>query len=129
MTFTIHTSTLFDPKQKVFLTNASITVDPITGCVVKMFERETKFDDEVPEGDIDLRGKVVMPGFVDAHTHIFLHDYRQVTTSIHSEAMLKLIARERASVNQKRDESQVERILRAANHCRIALLAGYTTYR
>ena len=36
---------------------------------------------------------------------------------------------ENPSVNQKRDESFVERIIRAVNHCRIALLAGYTTYR
>ena len=32
-------------------------------------------------------------------------------------------------MNQKRDESFVERIVRAVNHCRVALLAGYTTYR
>jgi imidazolonepropionase-like amidohydrolase len=28
-----------------------------------------------------------------------------------------------------RDESLVERVIRATNHCRAALLAGYTTYR
>ena len=37
--------------------------------------------------------------------------------------------RENPSVNQKRDESFVERIVRSVNHCRIGLLAGYTTYR
>jgi imidazolonepropionase-like amidohydrolase len=31
--------------------------------------------EELGPDDIDLRGKVAMPGFVDAHTHIFLHDY------------------------------------------------------
>ena len=30
---------------------------------------------------------------------------------------------------QKRDESVVERIVRATHHCRTALLSGYTTYR
>lgn len=39
------------------------------------------------------------------------------------------LSSERPSVNQKRDESIVERTVRAVNHCRIALLAGYTTYR
>lgn len=111
MTFKIHTSTLFDPKKKAFLANISITVDPSTGAIVDIFERSVELVN-VPHGDVDLRGKLVMPGFVDSHTHIFLHDYR-----------------ERPSVNQKRDESVVERILRAANNCRTALLAGYTTYR
>lgn len=112
MAFTIHTSTLFDPKERAFLTDISIVVDPGTGAIVDVSKRSHELGDKVPEGDVDLRGKIVMPGFVDAHTHIFLHDYR-----------------ERPSVNQKRDESVVERILRAANHCRTALLAGYTTYR
>ncbi|RDL41622.1 Uncharacterized protein BP5553_01601 [Venustampulla echinocandica] len=111
MSYTIHTSTLFDPKKKKFVSEVSITVEPITGTIIKVYERTEKLE-EVPEGDVDLREKVVMPGFVEAHSHIFLHDYD-----------------ERASVNQKRDESVVERIIRASNHCRTALLAGYTTYR
>ena len=36
---------------------------------------------------------------------------------------------ETPSTQQKRDESFVERIVRAINHCRLGLLAGYTTYR
>jgi imidazolonepropionase-like amidohydrolase len=39
---------------------------------------------------------------------------------LHSEA---------SAITQKRDESVPERIIRAVNHCRTALLAGYTTYR
>lgn len=53
-----------------------------------------------------------MPGLVDAHTHIFLHDY--ATTS---------------SINQEQDESIVERIIRATLNCKQGLQAGYTTYR
>jgi len=49
---------------------------------------------------------------VDAHTHIFLHAYSEVS-----------------SINQMRDESLVERVIRATNHCRAGLLAGFTTYR
>ena len=36
---------------------------------------------------------------------------------------------EAGALKQKRDESMTERIVRAVNHCRTALLAGYTTYR
>jgi hypothetical protein len=36
---------------------------------------------------------------------------------------------ETPALQQKRDESMTERVVRAVNHCRTALLAGYTTYR
>lgn len=108
---TIHTSNLFDPKRKAFLPNQSITIDPTSGLVTSIYARasEPKTIDTI---DIDLRGKTVLPGFVDAHAHIFLHAYSETP-----------------SINQERDESFVERILRATNHCRSALMAGYTTYR
>lgn len=73
---TIHTSVLFDPKRKAFVKDASITVDPVSGNITNFFQRTETLGDPVPENDVDLRGKVVMPGFVDAHTHIFLHDYK-----------------------------------------------------
>lgn len=111
---TIHTSQLFDPKEKKVLSNTSIVVDRQTGNIVKVFQRENDegISSSPSEDVVDLRGKFVMPGFVDAHTHIFLHSYD-----------------ERPSLQQKRDESVIERVVRAVNHCRIALLAGYTTYR
>ncbi|KAL4875349.1 amidohydrolase [Aspergillus karnatakaensis] len=110
-TYTVHTSSLFDPKQKAVLSDISITVDTQTGTITDVFARSEPLA-SIAAGDVDLRGQFVMPGLVDAHTHIFLHSYD-----------------ERPSLQQKRDESIVERIVRAANHCRIALLAGYTTYR
>lgn len=74
--FTLHTSSLFDPKVKKFRQNISVTVDSATGLIVQVFERE---GDELPNtpspADIDLRGKYVLPGLVDAHTHVFLHSY------------------------------------------------------
>lgn len=74
-TFTIHTSVLFDPKKKAFIRNVSIDVDPGKGTIAG-FAQQSPEDPVVLEvGDIDLRGKVVMPGFVDSHTHIFLHSY------------------------------------------------------
>lgn len=74
---TIHASTLFDPKKKAFVSNVSITVDPKTGLIVEVTQRPVPDDlgETVPDGDVDLRGRIVMPGFVDAHTHIFLHSY------------------------------------------------------
>lgn len=74
---TIYTSTLFDPKKRAFVSNISITVDPASGLIVDVAERRPgELGSSVPAGDIDLRDKVVMPGFVDAHTHIFIHSYK-----------------------------------------------------
>lgn len=109
-TITIHSSLLFDPRKKAFVKNVSLKIDPQRGSIADIYERQS--DDEIRDGDIDLRGKVVMPGFVDAHTHIFLHPYS-----------------ERSSTEQMRDESIIERTVRATNHLRAALLSGYTTYR
>lgn len=110
--FTIHTSQLFDPAKLEVLSDISVIVNPATSLVEKVYRRTEPLSDHVPEGDVDLRGKFVMPGFVDAHTHIFLHSYWETP-----------------SAQQKRDESFVERIIRSVNHCRAALMAGYTTYR
>ncbi|KAG8167802.1 hypothetical protein KVR01_003491 [Diaporthe batatas] len=107
---TLHSSTLFDPRKKAFINNVSIKIDTQSGGIADVYTRAS--DDEIRGDDIDLRGKVVMPGFVDAHTHIFLHPYS-----------------ERSSTEQMRDESIVERTVRATNHVREALLSGYTTYR
>jgi imidazolonepropionase-like amidohydrolase len=76
--YTLHTSSLFDPKLKKVRRNVSITVDSATGLIHRVYERDDKrqdFSDVMKEGDVDLRGKFVMPGLVDAHTHVFLHSY------------------------------------------------------
>jgi imidazolonepropionase-like amidohydrolase len=75
---TLHTSTLFDPKPKKFIKDISIIVDTDTGLITKIITRndsERHLPEPMPENEVDLRGKFVMPGFVDAHTHIFLHSY------------------------------------------------------
>lgn len=75
---TIYTSTIFDPKKKMFLSNISLTVDTSNGLIKSIFQHDdasSPLPDPLPENSIDLRGKFVMPGFVDAHTHIFLHSY------------------------------------------------------
>ncbi|KAJ4347794.1 uncharacterized protein N0V89_009164 [Didymosphaeria variabile] len=111
--FTIHTSLLFSPHLKTFLPNVSLLISPTTGLVLRTHTRSTSsIPSPLPPSDIDLTHLVVLPGFVDAHTHIFLHPYAE-TPALH----------------QILHESLVERTLRAANHARAALAAGYTTYR
>ncbi|KAI0970840.1 hypothetical protein F4678DRAFT_105602 [Xylaria arbuscula] len=113
-TQTIHTSSLFDSRKKQFVSNISIEVDTITGLITRTYERSQSlpFENVSNSETIDLRGLTVIPGLVDAHTHIFLHGYSHTP-----------------SLNQMRDESLVERVVRATNHAKAALLAGFTTYR
>jgi imidazolonepropionase-like amidohydrolase len=111
-TFTVHTDLLFDPQKKSFVSDTSIVVDPTTGLITKVYKRKDELAHAVNPPDVDLRGLCVLPGLVDAHTHIFLHGYNET-----------------ASQHQMKDESIIERTIRATNHARTALLAGYTTYR
>lgn len=110
--FTIHTSLLFDSKAKAFVENVSLRVNKKSGLITSTWTRETSSSLVLSPEDVDFRGLTVMPGLVDSHTHIFLHSYKETP-----------------SYNQERDESLPERILRAGNHLRSALKAGYTTYR
>lgn len=109
---TIHTSLLFDSKQKQLIPNTSLTINTRTGLITNVFKRDSHSPIVSTPNTIDLRGLTVLPGLVDAHTHIFLHPYSETP-----------------SLYQERDESFVERIVRATNHAKAALDAGYTTYR
>ncbi|TKX20000.1 amidohydrolase-like protein 4 [Elsinoe australis] len=111
-TFTIHTSLLFSPTHKTFLKNISLTISKSTGLITKIHTRTSPPHTPITHPDLDLRHLTLLPGLVDAHTHIFLHAYAETP-----------------SLNQMRDESLTERTIRAVSHCRTALLAGYTTYR
>src|SRR5437588_1649450 len=61
---------------------------------------------------IDLPGLTLMPGLIDAHSHILLHPYSETVWN-------DQVAREALSL----------RVARATNHLRSTLLAGFTTLR
>jgi imidazolonepropionase-like amidohydrolase len=61
---------------------------------------------------IELRGLTLMPGLIDAHSHVLLHPYSE--TSWNDQ-----VARESLSL----------RVARATNHLRSSLMAGFTTLR
>ncbi len=61
---------------------------------------------------IDLPGMTLMPGLIDAHSHVMLHPYSET-------AWNDQVAREALSL----------RVARATNHLRNTLAAGFTTIR
>jgi imidazolonepropionase-like amidohydrolase len=71
-------------------------------------------DVKVPEGArvIELPGMTLLPGLIEAHSHMFLHPYNETTWD---DQVLK--------------ESLAERVCRATQHAKATLLAGFTTVR
>lgn len=61
---------------------------------------------------IELKNETLLPGLIDAHTHLLLHPYDEAKWD---DQVLK--------------ESAALRICRATNHARDTLLAGFTTIR
>jgi imidazolonepropionase-like amidohydrolase len=61
---------------------------------------------------IELPGATLLPGFIEGHSHLFLHPYNEVSWN---DQVLK--------------ESRAERTARAVNHARATLMAGFTTVR
>jgi imidazolonepropionase-like amidohydrolase len=68
----------------------------------------------VPKGArvIELPNTTLLPGLIDAHTHVLLHPYNETSWN---DQVLK--------------EPQALRVCRATNHARDTLLAGFTTIR
>jgi len=61
---------------------------------------------------IELPGTTLMPGLIEGHSHFFLHPYDETPWD---DQVLK--------------ESRAERTVRAVNHARKTLMAGFTTVR
>jgi imidazolonepropionase-like amidohydrolase len=71
-------------------------------------------DIKLPEGaaTIELPGATLLPGLIDAHTHVLLHPYNEATWN---DQVLK--------------EAQALRVARATNHLRDILHSGFTLIR
>jgi imidazolonepropionase-like amidohydrolase len=69
---------------------------------------------KVPEGAriLELAGTTLIPGLIDAHTHVLLHAYNE---AVWNDQVLK--------------EALALRVCRATNHLRSTLLSGFTTIR
>ncbi|KAJ7097555.1 hypothetical protein C8R44DRAFT_949044 [Mycena epipterygia] len=105
---------LFDPYLLQLVPNQFITISRKTGLVLDVgtfspASVEQMLDD--PD-TIDLRHLTVVPGFVDAHVHFFLHSYSETSWQ-----------------DQLTKESLTERTVRATVHARKTLMAGYTSVR
>jgi imidazolonepropionase-like amidohydrolase len=61
---------------------------------------------------IDLPGTTLMPGLIDAHSHVLLHPYNETSWN-----------------DQVLHESLALRTARAVNHLRATIMAGFTTLR
>jgi imidazolonepropionase-like amidohydrolase len=61
---------------------------------------------------IELKGMTLLPGLIEGHTHLFLHPYNETPWN---DQVLK--------------ESRAERTIRAVNHAKATLMAGFTTVR
>jgi imidazolonepropionase-like amidohydrolase len=61
---------------------------------------------------IELSGSTLLPGLIEAHSHLLLHPYNEMSWN---DQVLK--------------ESFTVRVVRATNHARSTLLAGFTTIR
>ena len=68
----------------------------------------------VPAGatTVDLPGTTLIPGLIDAHSHLLLHPYNETSWD-----------------DQVLREHEALRVARALNHARATLLAGFTTVR
>jgi imidazolonepropionase-like amidohydrolase len=69
---------------------------------------------KLPDGTkvIELKGMTLLPGLIEGHAHMFLHPYNETPWN---DQVLK--------------ETRAERTIRAANHAKATVMAGFTTVR
>ncbi len=84
----------------------------VRGAKIDAVGRESDIKPPPDAKVIDLPGLTLMPGLIDAHSHVLLHPYSETVWN-------DQVARESLSL----------RVARATNHLRNTLLAGFTTLR
>lgn len=67
---------------------------------------------KTPLKKIELKGKTLLPGLIEGHSHLLLHAYNETKWN-----------------DQVLHESEAERIVRAVTHAKATLMAGFTTVR
>ncbi|KAI0053416.1 hypothetical protein FA95DRAFT_1579522 [Auriscalpium vulgare] len=114
----IYAGKLFDSESREFLLRRVITVSEDSGLIVDVDSYDA-VEVEAAAARIfadakffDLRAQTVLPGFVDAHVHFFLHPYSETSWE-----------------DQNTKEHIAERAVRATVHAKRTLLAGFTSVR
>jgi imidazolonepropionase-like amidohydrolase len=84
----------------------------VTGNVIAAVGPATEVRAPAGARTIDLPGMTLLPGLIDAHSHIFLHPYNETPWN---DQVLK--------------EPLAYRVIAAVLHCKSTLMAGFTTLR
>src|SRR4051812_48230172 len=103
-TIAIKCGSLFDAKAGTMLANQVVVVK---GNIIQSITAAASFKDKV-DSTIDLSGYTVLPGLIDAHTHVLLQ--QDITTKEYADQLLQ--------------ESIPYRTLRAVRSARISLQNG-----
>jgi len=108
-TIAIKCGNLFDAKAGVLFSNQVVVVK---GSFIQSVTPAALFKEKT-DTVIDLSAYTVLPGLIDAHTHVLLQ--QDITTKEYADQLFQ--------------ESTPYRTLRAARSARISLLNGFTTIR
>jgi imidazolonepropionase-like amidohydrolase len=84
----------------------------VEGAMIKAAGPANEVELPVNARTLDLAGMTLLPGLIDAHTHVLLHPYDE---ALWDDQVLK--------------EALALRVCRATNHLRSILLSGFTTIR
>jgi len=99
---------IFDGKSSELITNKAVLISNGRITAIDTLEKLRGSDTKI----ILLPGQTLLPGLIDLHSHVLLHPYDETSWN---DQVLK--------------ESWAERALRAGNHLKATLEAGYTTLR